>query len=77
MLEVGSHTVLDHDAIVGLLTTAPAEDLYRRADQVRHDALGDAVHLRGLIEFSNICRNDCLYCGIRRGNLALENHVTA
>ena len=74
MLEVGSHTVLDHDAIVGLLTTAPAEDLYRRADQVRHDALGDEVHLRGLIEFSNICRNDCLYCGIRRGNPRVKRY---
>lgn len=74
MLEVGSHTVLDHDAIVSLLTTAPAEDLYRRADQVRHDALGDEVHLRGLIEFSNICRNDCLYCGIRRGNPRVKRY---
>ena len=65
---------MDHDAIVGLLTTAPAEDLYRRADQVRHDALGDEVHLRGLIEFSNICRNDCLYCGIRRGNPRVKRY---
>lgn len=60
--------MLDRDAIVGLLTTAPAAELYERADRVRHDAVGDEVHLRGLIEFSNICRNDCLYCGIRRSN---------
>lgn len=51
-----------------LLTTAPADELYRQADRVRHDAVGNEVQLRGLIEFSNICRNDCMYCGIRRSN---------
>ena len=61
-------TILDRDAVMELLTTAPADELYRRADRVRHDAVGDEVHLRGLIEFSNICRNDCMYCGIRRSN---------
>ena len=52
---------LDKSAIIGLLTTTPAGDLYRQADDVRREAVGDDVHLRGLIEFSNICRNDCLY----------------
>ena len=74
MLEAASHTVLERDAIVTLLTAAPAEDLYRRADCVRHDAVGDAVHLRGLIEFSNICRNDCMYCGIRRSNTRVQRY---
>ena len=44
------------------------------ADSVRHDTLGDEVHLRGLIEFSNICRNDCQYCGIRRGNTCVKRY---
>ena len=75
MLEVNSHTAtLDRDAIVTLLTTAPAEDLYRQADRVRHDAIGDDVHLRGLIEFSNFCRNDCMYCGIRRSNRHVQRY---
>lgn len=75
MLEVSSHiATLDRDAIVTLLTTAPAEDLYRQADRVRHDAIGDEVHLRGLIEFSNICRNDCMYCGIRRSNRHVQRY---
>ena len=38
------------------------------ADQVRRDVYGDSVFLRGLIEFTNICQNDCYYCGIRCGN---------
>lgn len=43
-------------------------DLFKQADKVRRENVGDEVHLRGLIEFSNICRNNCLYCGIRKGN---------
>lgn len=65
---------LDRSAIIGLLTTASAEELYRQADRVRHDTLGDDVHLRGLIEFSNICRNRCLYCGINRDNKRVSRY---
>ena len=65
---------MTRDTIIGLLTTAPAEELYRRANAVRRNAVGDAVHLRGLIEFSNICRNDCLYCGIRRSNCRVKRY---
>ena len=46
-------------------------ELLAEADKTRHDYVGDEVHLRGLIEFSNICRNNCLYCGIRRDNAHL------
>lgn len=42
--------------------------LYASADDLRHRTVGDDVHLRGIIEFSNYCRNDCAYCGIRRGS---------
>ncbi len=44
------------------------EELWRQADEVRRKAVGDEVHLRGLIEVSNICARDCGYCGIRVGN---------
>lgn len=60
--------------IVHLLNEAPASEVYARADAVRQAALGSDVHLRGLIEFSNICRNDCLYCGIRRGNKVVTRY---
>ncbi len=66
--------MLDRSAIIRLLTVAPAEDLYRWADRLRHDTVGDDVHLRGLIEFSNICRNNCLYCGINRENLKVKRY---
>jgi biotin synthase len=59
---------LDHETIAAWLReTAPAEldHLWARADGVRAAHVGDAVHLRGLIEISNHCVRDCLYCGIR------------
>ena len=44
------------------------EELWKQADTVRREYAGDAVFLRGIIEFSNVCANDCLYCGIRVSN---------
>lgn len=42
--------------------------LFEAADRVREKYMGDEVHLRGIIEFSNICKRDCLYCGLRKSN---------
>ncbi|MBQ7563309.1 MAG: [Lachnospiraceae bacterium] len=42
--------------------------LFERAVSVRKKVYGDAVYLRGLIEFTNYCKNDCYYCGIRCSN---------
>ena len=43
-----------------------------QAREVAQRQFGKSIYLRGLIELTNVCRNDCLYCGIRRGN----THVT-
>ncbi|MFB3880601.1 MAG: [FeFe] hydrogenase H-cluster radical SAM maturase HydE [Armatimonadota bacterium] len=56
---------------------ATAEELYAAADGVRARAVGDEVHLRALVEFSNTCRRDCLYCGLRRSNKALSRYRMA
>jgi len=48
--------------------------LYTDADRVRRENVGDAVHLRGLIELSNICCRQCTYCGIRAGNRRLRRY---
>ena len=48
--------------------------LYREADRVREDFMGDEVHIRGIIEFSNYCKRDCLYCGLRRSNNQLVRY---
>lgn len=53
----------------------PAEVLLRqRADEVRQRFYGKKVFLRGLIEISSFCRNDCLYCGIRRSNSSAQRY---
>ncbi len=44
------------------------EALRQAAQETAQETFGKAVYLRGLIEFSNFCKNDCLYCGIRRSN---------
>jgi len=59
---------LEKTQIIEYLSSYPTSDLFKQADTIRHSFVGDEVHLRGLIEFSNICRNNCLYCGIRKGN---------
>lgn len=46
--------------------------LFKQADAVRREAIGDKVHFRGIIEFSNICEKNCYYCGIRRENRNTE-----
>lgn len=43
-------------------------ELFMAADEVRRSIYKDEVYIRGLIEFTNYCKNNCLYCGIRRDN---------
>ena len=49
-------------------TAELAEFLFARAREVRHTHYGREIYIRGLIEFTNYCKNDCYYCGIRRSN---------
>lgn len=44
------------------------------ANNLRVQTVGDEVHLRGLIEFSNYCRNNCCYCGLRQDNRQLTRY---
>ena len=48
--------------------------LFEFADHVRKEFVGDGVLLRGIIEFSNVCRNTCLYCGLNRYNSRLQRY---
>lgn len=50
------------------------EYLAQRARAVRDAHYGRKVYIRGLIEYSNYCKNDCLYCGIRRSNRNAERY---
>lgn len=48
--------------------------LFERASDIRDKVYGKEIYIRGLIEFSNICKNDCLYCGIRKSNSNIERY---
>lgn len=52
----------------------PLEYLRQRAEAVRRSVYGNQVYIRGLIEFTNYCKNDCYYCGIRRSNSLAERY---
>lgn len=65
---------MNRDQIVTQLCSADPAALFAEADRVRKAQVGDAVHLRGLVEFSNTCGRDCLYCGLRRSNPAVERY---
>lgn len=56
------------EALIAGRTPELAADLAERAAAVRDARYGKRVYKRGLIEFTNYCKNDCLYCGIRRSN---------
>lgn len=58
---------LSKKEIVDILSS-PDTDIFKEADAVRKKYVGDGVHLRGLIEFSNICKCNCLYCGLQSSN---------
>lgn len=51
-----------------------SEYLFELAREERHKYYGHDVYVRGLIEFTNYCRNDCLYCGIRKSNAAAHRY---
>ena len=63
-----THCLTESELVQLLTDPAAAGPLYAAADRVRREYIGDPVELRGLIEFSNICRQNCLYCGLRRDN---------
>ena len=54
--------------------TGDDTELYNEADKIRRMHYGNKVYIRGLIEISNYCKNNCLYCGIRERNLSLSRY---
>lgn len=62
------------DRVPSALCTKEEACLFESARAVREEAYGKDVYLRGLIEFTNYCRNDCYYCGIRRSNQRADRY---
>ena len=63
--------VLSRDEFTALIsgrTDELAQYAYAKAEDVRRTYYGNKIYVRGLIEFTNYCKNGCLYCGIRKSN---------
>jgi len=74
--EILKKETLEREDLLALLK-AEGEDkqeLFRKATEVKLEYLGNKVHFRGLVEFSNICGKDCYYCGIRKSNKVAERY---
>jgi biotin synthase len=68
--EILQNKVFTREELVLLLNSEGGErqQLFQQAQDVKLQAVGNKVYFRGLVEFSNICSKDCLYCGIRKSN---------
>lgn len=72
-----NHKLLAHEEFVSLLKANSSElrkDLAGAADFVRKKHFKNYIYIRGLIEFTNYCKNNCFYCGIRNSNVNLERY---
>lgn len=65
-------TQLNKEKIAELLAQDDFSAVYEAADKVRRSNVGNTVNLRAIIEFSNVCRRQCTYCGLNRGNKELQ-----
>ena len=64
-------TCAEREELIFLLkniTPGERELLRAAAQSAARQSFGNKIYIRGLIEFTNICKNDCYYCGIRRSN---------
>ena len=64
----------EYKELIDKRNTELAEYLFEKAREVRIDNYGHQIYIRGLIEFTNYCRNDCFYCGIRKSNHQVERY---
>jgi biotin synthase len=70
--------ILSKEEITALLSVSSFDnELFKAADRVREKYVGNEVHLRALIEFSNVCGQNCKYCGLRAGNKKIERYSLA
>jgi len=66
---------MQRDELINILSDNSKNDwLFKEADRVRKENVGVEIHLRGLIEFSNICKRQCKYCGLRSPNKEVERY---
>jgi len=73
--QLEENKTLSDDELAALLETDIYDSsLFESADRLRKSVYGTDVYIRGLIEFTNYCKNNCYYCGIRCENKALSRY---
>ncbi len=68
-------SIEDITYLLSLTDAEQVEKLRKKAYSVMLDNCGDKVYMRGLVEFSNYCINDCYYCGIRKSNTNISRYT--
>lgn len=74
LLQKRAYTRNDIVALLSIQDPETLESLFLQADVVRREQVGDEIHIRGIIETSNHCSCNCLYCGLQAGNKDLERY---
>ena len=67
-------SVEEYEELISCRTDESACYIMAKSGEVRKNIYGNSVFIRGLIEISNICKNNCYYCGIRGGNTNCERY---
>ena len=74
LIKTHSLSLGEYETLIGQRDEEAAKFLAGEASRVSRSIYGNQIFVRGLIEISNICKNDCLYCGIRRSNRNCERY---
>jgi biotin synthase len=74
ILDKESFSRRDIISLLSIETDAERNLIFQKAATVREKFVGNTIALRGLIEYSNICSKNCLYCGIRAGNSLVNRY---
>lgn len=64
----------EYETLISSYSPEVARYAAKEASEVRQELYQNKVYIRGLIEITNICKNDCYYCGIRKGNRACDRY---
>ena len=74
LARVHSLSAEEYELLISRRNEEAASELKQEAVRLRRAVYGNAVYVRGLIELSNYCKNDCYYCGIRRSNRCADRY---
>ncbi len=74
LIKSGSLDLEEYEFLVEAFSPEALEYTSKKALETRRSVYGDDIYIRGLIEISNICKNDCLYCGIRASNKLCDRY---